>query len=239
MYNVDRVDFGRGPNAVFFNVGANSVLGGGISTQGKLARLDRDFSDVTVTAGSWDYYRTTLDVNKSLNDRLALRLNLMGQKKKGWMDDEFENRHGITLAGVFNLTNNTELRAEVLRDNTERATVPFPYFDNLSGWNGSTTFSGQIGDQVMNGLAATANGSLLATGRGAAGSSEGVDRVTGNEWVYDPASNTMMNMIHTAFTRRGDANEWVPLYVGNTMFTRNGNAGIVPYGNALDRKSVV
>ena len=41
MYDVERVDFGRGPNAVLFNVGASSALGGGYSTVSKRARLDR------------------------------------------------------------------------------------------------------------------------------------------------------------------------------------------------------
>ncbi|HEU5080954.1 MAG TPA: TonB-dependent receptor plug domain-containing protein [Opitutaceae bacterium] len=231
-YNIERIDFGRGPNAVLFNVGANSVLGGGISTQGKRARLDRNFTTVGFIVGSWDYYRGTVDTNQVLNDRLAVRLNLMGQKKNGWMQDEFENRQGITLAGTYKITSKTELRAEVISDRTQRATVPFPYFDNLSGWNGSTVFNGPVSDQVLNGLVATANGTTLATGRGPAGSSEGVDRQSTRLYVYDPLTNTVQDWIHTGITRRGDVNEWTPIYFGDTVWSRNGNANILPIGNS-------
>jgi len=148
------------------------------------------------------------------------------------MDGEFENREGLTLASTFRVAKKTELRAEVAYDKTERATVPFPYFDFLSGWNGSTYFNGPITDAMLNGFVNTANGATLATGRGPQGSSEGVDRVSTPTYVYDPATNTVQNWIHTALTRRGDSNEWVPLYLGDTVFNRNGNANILPFGNA-------
>jgi outer membrane receptor protein involved in Fe transport len=53
-YNTERIEFGRGPNAVLFNVGANDALGGGISFVGKRARLDREDTSINVTTGSWD-----------------------------------------------------------------------------------------------------------------------------------------------------------------------------------------
>lgn len=231
-YNIDRIDFGRGPNAVLFNVGANSVLGGGISTQGKRARLDKNFVTIGALVGSWDYYRGTIDVNHVLSDRLALRLNLLEQKRNGWMQDEFENRQGVSLAGTYKLTKKTEIRAEVINDRMQRATTPFPYFDRLSGWNGTTYFSGPVSDQILNGQAPTANGTLLATGRGSGGSSEGVDRISSPRYIYDPSTNMVENWIHTGITRRGDANEWVPLYLGNTVWSRNGNTAILPFGNS-------
>ncbi|HYD84779.1 MAG TPA: TonB-dependent receptor plug domain-containing protein, partial [Opitutus sp.] len=235
-YNIERIDFGRGPNAVLFNVGANNALGGGISTQGKRARLDDDFANIGTLVGSWDYYRATIDVNKQLTDNLAVRANLMGQKRGGWMEDEFEDRSGATLAATYRLAPRTELRIEGIYDTAQRATVPFPYFDLLSGWNGSTYFSGPLSEQIMSGAAPTANGAFLETRPGVntyqAGSREGIARVTSPQYIWDPATNTLQNWIHTATTRRGDENEWVPFYLGNTVFDRAGNNSILPFGNS-------
>lgn len=74
-YNTERIDFGRGPNAVLFNTGASDVLGGGISSSTKRARFDRDSETIAFTAGSWEYYRTTLDVNRKLTPKLSYGTN--------------------------------------------------------------------------------------------------------------------------------------------------------------------
>lgn len=242
-YNVDRIDFGRGPNAVLFNVGANSVLGGGISTQGKRAQLHRDFTDVGMKAGSWDNYRATIDYNRRLTDDLAVRVNLMGQKtgsgasvgqNYGWADDAWEDRQGVTLAATYRLTAKTELRVEGIYDVTKRSTAPFPYFDVLSGWDGKTYFNGPLSDQIMNGNAPIASGGTLQTRPGSyqAGSREGINRYTTPTYIWDPVTNTVSNWIHMATTRRGDENEWVPFYLGNTVFDRAGNTFILPFGNS-------
>lgn len=233
-YNIDRIDFGRGPNAVLFNTGANDALGGGISTQGKRPRLDRDANTLAMTIGSWDYYRSTLDVNKVIiPDKFAVRANFLYQKRGGWQDQEYDNRTGITLSGLYRFNRKTELFVEVIHDKIARSRVPLPYFDNLSGWNGTTVFSGQITDAQLNGLAPLANGTTLASGSSNfQGSPEGVWRENGNVFIYDPASNTVMNWINTGSTRRGDENPNVPVYINDVMWTRNNNGELLPLGNA-------
>lgn len=240
-YNIERIDFGRGPNAVLFNVGANDALGGGISTQGKRARTDRDMFALGLTVGSWDYYRSTLDVNRVLiPDKLAVRANLLYQKRKGWQDQEFDNREGITLSGLYRLGRKTELQVEGISDKVERARVPLPYFDNVSGWNGTTVFSGPITDNQLNGLAALGNGTLLTRGATSPtnpaitayqGQPEGVWRENSNVYIYDPATNSVMNWIHTGSTRRGDETPLTPIYINGTAWSRNNNGEILPLGN--------
>jgi hypothetical protein len=240
-YNIERIDFGRGPNAVLFNVGANDALGGGISTQGKRARTDRNTLALGFTVGSWDYYRSTLDVNRVLvPDKLALRANLLYQKRKGWQDQEFDDREGATLAGLYRLGRKTELQIEGISDKVERARVPLPYFDNLSGWNGATVFAGPITDNQLNGLDPLANGTLLARGATSPtnpaitayqGQPEGVWRENGNVYIYDPASNSVMNWIHTGSTRRGDETPLTPIYIDGVAWTRNNNLNNLPIGN--------
>ena len=232
-YNVERIDFGRGPNAVLFNVGANEALGGGISTQGKRANFSRNAATVELKAGSWDYYRSTLDVNQILlPGKLALRANLLYQNKNGYLQNEFEDRRGITLGGTYRMTKKSELRLEVIHDKTERSAVPIPMFDNLSGWNGSTTFNGPITNNTINGLVPTANGTLLTTTLGGQGGPEGVWREGGNVYIYDPLTNSVMNWLHTGSTRRGDENPNVPIYIDGQMWSRNGNGFLLPFGNS-------
>jgi outer membrane receptor for ferric coprogen and ferric-rhodotorulic acid len=239
-YNIERIDFGRGPNAVLFNVGANNVLGGGISTQGKRARLDRDQTDIGFTAGSWDYYRSTLDVNRVLSDRIAVRVNALWQKKNGWLSDEYNDRRGITLATTIKLAKRTELRVEGIYDKIERSNVPIPYFDNLSGWDGTTTFRGQISNNQQNGLAALADGSFLRRGPTSTvnanviayqGQPEGVWRENNNRYVYDPASGQVMNWRHTGYSRYGDETIWTPIYIDGQRWSREGNPNLLPIGN--------
>lgn len=230
-YNIERIDFGRGPNAVLFNVGANEALGGGISTVGKRARFDRDSTTVELKAGSFDYYRGALDVNQVITDRIAVRGNAVVQKKKGYMDGQFENRRGLTLSGTYRLGPKTEFRVETIWDKTERSNVALPLFDNLSGWDGSTTFSGPITNNMINGVSPLTTGTTLTTAVGGQGNAEGVWREGGNVYFYDPSTNSVMNWIHTGSTRRGDENPGVPIYIDGQMWTRNNNGNLLPFGN--------
>lgn len=240
-YNVDRIDFGRGPNAVLFNVGANDALGGGISTQGKRPRVERNAYSTELRAGTWDYYRATADLNQVLiPGKLAVRTNLLFQKRKGWMDQEFDNRTGVTLSALYRMGPKTELQIEGIVDRVARSRVPLPYFDNLSGWNGTTVFNGPITNDQLNGLAPLADGTFLARGATSPtnsaiiayqGQPEGVWRENGAVYVYDPASNSVMNWIHTGSTRRGDETPLTPIYIGGVAWTRNNNSELLPIGN--------
>ncbi|MBI5766531.1 MAG: hypothetical protein HZA93_01965 [Verrucomicrobia bacterium] len=216
-YNTERVDFGRGPNAVLFNTGANSVLGGGISSQTKRARLDRDADTVGVTVGSWDNYRFTLDVNRRLTDKLAVRGNLLWQDKQGYMDHEFEKRKGVTLDATYRLTPKTEVRAQFLNDKVSRTRPTFPSFDRLSGWDGTTVFDAPITNAQLTAL-------------GVNGERQGIERL-GNDFVFIPGETTIMNWTNMARTRRGDSTANVPLYVGGNVYTRGGNTELLSFGN--------
>ncbi len=216
-YNTERIDFGRGPNAVLFNTGANSVLGGGISSQTKRARMDRNFDTLGVTYGSWDYYRFTLDVNRKLTEKLAVRANLLWQDKQGYMDHEFEKRKGVTMDGTYRFTNKSELRFEVIHDKIARTRPTFPAFDRLSGWDGATVFDAPITNAQLTAL-------------GVNGERQGIERL-GNDYVFVPGVDTIMNWTNMARTRRGDSTPNVPLYVGGNVYTRNGNSELLSFGN--------
>lgn len=230
-YATERIDFGRGPNAVLFNVGANTVLGGGISVQTKRARVDKEFETVSLRVGSWDSYRSTLDINKPVTDKLAIRANAVWQDDGGYLRGEFSKVKGVTVAGTYKFSDKTELRLEAFHDKTERSNPAGPFFDNVSGWDGTTIFDGPITNQMLsnNGTPGVANsfGQTLTYD----GSPQGVWRENNAAYVYVPGQGMVMNYIHTASTRRGDENNRVPIYAGGQTWTRNGSSDLLPFGN--------
>lgn len=70
---IEGIEISRGPNANVFGLGNAS---GTVNQVAASANLTRDFSRVELRADSYEGYRTTLDVNRSLVDgKLAFRVN--------------------------------------------------------------------------------------------------------------------------------------------------------------------
>jgi outer membrane receptor for ferric coprogen and ferric-rhodotorulic acid len=134
-YALERYEFGRGPNAALFNIGAQSSLSGGLGAQTKKARYDRSFDTVAVSYGSWDYQRTTVDVNRPITDKLAIRANAVWFDKGGWRMAQWEKTKGATATAAYLLTPKTELRVEGAYDSTQRNNDTNSIFDSLSGWD--------------------------------------------------------------------------------------------------------
>ncbi|MEO7414923.1 MAG: hypothetical protein ABIZ81_16390 [Opitutaceae bacterium] len=136
-YNLDRIDYGRGPNAVLFGF---SSFGGAQSAMSKQAQIGRTFGETRLSYGSWDHRRGTLDYNLGLGANAALRVNVMGQRSQGWRDAEFMNRKAIHLAGKVRLGERTEIRAEAERGTMGQNTPYHTYYDGMLGWDGSTVY---------------------------------------------------------------------------------------------------
>jgi hypothetical protein len=233
-YNTERIDFGRGPNAVLFNTGASDVLGGGISATTKRARLDRNFDVISATAGSWDYYRSTLDVNRKLTDRLAVRANAVWQDRGGYMDYQMERRDGLTVTGTYRLSEKSELRLETSHDKVARTNPTFPLLDRLSGWDGRTVFDRPITNAILSTTATPGTPNFLGQTLTQSGQVQGVERY-GVDYVYIPGQSTVMNWTNMARTRRADDSVWTPLYSGGRIWSRNGDANLLPFGNASNQ----
>lgn len=225
-YNTERIDFGRGPNAVLFNTGASDVLGGGISSSTKRARFDRDAETLAFTAGSWNYYRGTLDVNRKLSSKVAVRANGVWQDKGGWMDQQFEKIKGITVTGTYRLSPRTEFRLEGENTKVMRTNPTFPMLDQLSGWDGVTVFDGPLTNAMVSSTATPG----AVYGLTFNGEPQGIERY-GTDYVYIPGQSTIMNWTNMARTRRADSTNRVPLYSSGQTWTRNGNTLLLPFGN--------
>src|SRR5690606_8394758 len=70
--------------------------------------------EATVTYGSFDLMRATLDLDGKLDKpgKLLYRLNLMGQTKNSFRDYEFNDRYSIAPVISYQLDEKTLLTAE-------------------------------------------------------------------------------------------------------------------------------
>ena len=87
-FNLERMDFARGPNAILFGAGG---MGGTTNAVGKQARLNHRSTSVGLETGSWYHKRVTLDHNQPLGRKVALRLNAVWQDEQGWQDYTYTN----------------------------------------------------------------------------------------------------------------------------------------------------
>ena len=231
-YAVEQYEFGRGPNAALFNIGASSALSGGMGAQTKRARYDRSFETIASTYGSWDYKRTTLDVNRALTNRLAVRGNAVWFDRGGWAMNEFERTKGATAGLSYLIRPQTEFRIEGARDSTRRNIVSRTagIYDELSGWDGVTVFR----EPISNAILGTANTPGVPNSFGQVlrfqGESQGVTRRGSEYYVWSPYSGQpmVMNYQNEGYTRRADQTANVPMLSNGVLYTRGTG---LPFGN--------
>jgi catecholate siderophore receptor len=76
VFNLEQVEVVKGPNSAY---GGRSSAGGGINLISKSAQLE-NFSNASVGLGTNNYRRVTGDLNRTLGDNTAFRLNVMGHE---------------------------------------------------------------------------------------------------------------------------------------------------------------
>lgn len=109
IFNVERVDVNRGPNAVLYGIGAP---GGVLNTSSKTAQINGRRQSASVAIGSWGKKRAELDVALPLvRDRLAGRVNSVLEDRNGWRDFEFFRQKGLALAATYAPFTRTVVRA--------------------------------------------------------------------------------------------------------------------------------
>jgi outer membrane receptor protein involved in Fe transport len=200
-YNLDRIDYSRGPNAILFG---NGNFGGNANVVTKRALFGRSFGNVKMSYGTWDYRRVTADGNLALSPRLALRANLLWQDRNGWRDYDMEEKKAATLAATFKLSSRTEL---LLDGEVGRFTRrnPLTYLnDNLTGWDGVTVFDALVPGGSIPGATSTLYNSQGVTRFGSDSSPQ---------YVYSPdlGYNVIRNFANTMRTLAGAQNRGTPV----------------------------
>jgi outer membrane receptor protein involved in Fe transport len=197
-YALERYDFGRGANSILFG---NGSLGGVSSSTTKRARTDRAFQDLKVSTGSWDLMRATVDVNQPIGSKAAIRVAGVYQDLDGWRQKEFDKRQGLFATTTFRPFRNTQIRLEAEAIN-RRINQPINNLqDQLSGWNGITTFDRPAA------LATATAAEITAL------QSQGVGRRAANYNVYDPYNgfNAISSYTNEAITLGGGTTANTPI----------------------------
>jgi catecholate siderophore receptor len=105
VYNVERVEVLKGPNAMLQGRGS---VGGLINRVGKEPTW-RTHRELSLQVGSWAQRRATLDWDQRLGDALAVRLNAMAEASHSWRDGFWMRRSGINPVIAARLSRDTRL----------------------------------------------------------------------------------------------------------------------------------
>jgi len=106
LYNVDRVEVLKGPNAMAFGRGGS---GGVLNRVSKFADGKRTRQFVA-SGGSFDNRRIQADIGDKVNDKFSLRLNTMYEKSGTFRQYGDLERYGFNPTATFNLAKTTELK---------------------------------------------------------------------------------------------------------------------------------
>jgi len=220
-FDVERFDFGRGPNQILFG---NGTAGGTQITMTKRARLDQAFDAFSLSYGSWHTERVEVDTNHPVNDWMALRVAAVYGDGGGWRLNQMSHRKLVFATSTFKLSRNTELRLEGETGEIQQH-IPYAQLqDQFGGWDGHTIYSGLL-------TASTSSNTYYAAG---------VDKRGSNYFVFNPFANgsEVMNYFNDPMTR-GAGNQSVTndggyTFGSNASFNNSG-ASILHALNVPDR----
>jgi catecholate siderophore receptor len=106
FYNIENIEFLKGPNALAFGRGGS---GGVVNRVSKYAdgKQKRNF---TTTVGSFNQQRISLDLADKISKTSAFRVNSIYEKSNTFRNYGYLNRYGINPTFTFNPNQKTEIR---------------------------------------------------------------------------------------------------------------------------------
>ncbi|MGY5356147.1 TonB-dependent siderophore receptor [Wenyingzhuangia sp. IMCC45467] len=117
MNTVERIEFVKGPAGFMMSAGEP---GGFYNVVTKKPTVNR-VANASVSVGSFDYYRGTVDFGGKItkDDKLLYRINGMYQTSDSQRGNEDAQRYGIAPAITYNINDKTSLTAELNYQNAE------------------------------------------------------------------------------------------------------------------------
>jgi catecholate siderophore receptor len=107
LYNVERVEALKGPNAMMFGRGG---VGGVINRVSRQAEW-RPSREVNLQVGSWNNRRLTADLGRGFNEKIAARFTAVYENSDSYRAGVGLERYGVNPTVAFALGVNTTLRA--------------------------------------------------------------------------------------------------------------------------------
>lgn len=133
-YNVERIEFDRGPNSILFGIG---TVGGVLSTYTKQARFDKEFLNPAFVFDSNGSKRFTVDSNsRFLNKKMAVRVNALIEEQKGWQDQDIDRQRAVDVAFAYQVTPRTTVRLDAEASRSERSFYRASAPEGTSRWDG-------------------------------------------------------------------------------------------------------
>lgn len=132
MSFVDHIEFVKGPAGFMLANGDPSGLYNVVTK--KPTGIKK--GEFTLTTGSYDLYRATLDLDGKLSrdGRLLYRLNIAGQNKNSHRANEFNNRHSIAPVVSYQLDDRTRLTLEYTWQHSNMSDVGSFYVFSAEGY---------------------------------------------------------------------------------------------------------
>lgn len=106
LYNIERLEILRGPNAMIFGRGG---VGGVINRVTKQAGWDRIIGG-RIEVGEYDFYRGNVDLGGPLSDLAAVRVNGVYENSESYRDGVYIERWGVNPTAALRLTDDTLLQ---------------------------------------------------------------------------------------------------------------------------------
>jgi len=106
LYNIERLEIFRGPNAMIFGRGG---IGGVVNRVTKVAGW-QSVRELRLEAGGYDHKRISGDLGLPVNDRVAVRIIGVYQDSGSYRDGVNYERWGVNPTGSFRLGDATEVQ---------------------------------------------------------------------------------------------------------------------------------
>ncbi len=116
LYNIERLEVFRGPNAMIFGRG---ITGGLINRVTKVADGEQHL-DVRLEGGSYDHYRSQVDLGAPITDALSLRMPIVWQDSGSFRDGGYYKRWGVNPTATYEFDANTVVSVGYERFHDER-----------------------------------------------------------------------------------------------------------------------
>lgn len=137
LYNTERVDLSRGPNALLFG---DAAAAGVLNVSPARAQFGLARSSASIQLSSFGGPgRFTFDLNRPVGEKVALRLMGVAQDQDSWREFGYNKRRGLYLTGLWSPWRSTEIQADAEWGKGERLLPQVNMREFMTGWNFSTT----------------------------------------------------------------------------------------------------
>src|SRR5262249_40025800 len=116
LYNLERIEVLKGPNAMIFGRGG----GGGVLNRVTKEAGFSPLQELSLLGGSFGNKRVTTDINQTLADKLAFRLNGMYEDSESFRRNVKLHRFGLNPTMTFDPEKNTHVKVNYEHLNDKR-----------------------------------------------------------------------------------------------------------------------